>query len=97
MNLNGPGKVVHPNGDISTLYQMSVEGPGGMTYNIPSVYEGRILPPAQAVQRAEQYGWNFFPSYKTPQEAEQRYQQMHQYFDQDMQNYIQANPQFSGR
>ena len=34
-NLNGPGKVEHPDGSISTLYQMSVTGPGNQIYNIP--------------------------------------------------------------
>lgn len=86
-NLYGPGKVVQPTGDISTLYQMNVTGPEGKAYNIPSVYEGQIVAPEDAIQRAAQYGWNFFPSYATPDQAEARYQQMHHFMDQDTSHY----------
>lgn len=86
-NLNGPGKVTNQDGSISTLFQMSVEGPGGKVYNIPSVYDGQIVPPAVAIDRAARYGWNFFPSYKDTQTAESRYRQMHPYMDQDVGRY----------
>lgn len=56
-NLQGSGKVQHDNGAISTLYQLSTEGPDGTTYNIPSVYQGSIVTPEQAVMKAEQQGW----------------------------------------
>jgi len=98
-NLYGSGKVVHPDGGISTLYQMSVEGPGKRHYNIPSVYDGHILHPTQAIQRAEQAGWHQFPSYPSGEEADARYQAMHGYFDQDMDRYhaLQQKQRFSGR
>jgi len=41
-NLHGDGKVVQKNGDISTLLQAVVSGPGGY-YNIPTVWEGKEL------------------------------------------------------
>ena len=85
-NLNGPGAVQNPNGSISTLYQMGVQGPGGLQYNIPSVYNGRILPPDQAIRNAQQQGWHNFPSYPDPAIAEARYGQMHGYMDQDVKN-----------
>ena len=98
-NLRGAGKVEHPDGSVSTLYQMNVTGPDGRAYNIPSVYDGQILHPEQAIQRAAQQGWNFFPSYKTPEEAEARYQAMHPYFDQDVSAYLAERKglKFSGR
>ena len=87
-NLNGPGKVEHPDGSISTLYQMSVTGPGNQIYNIPSVYNGKIVEPEKAMKYAEQQGWHTFPSYPDEKTAEARYQQMHQYFNQDVMNYL---------
>lgn len=98
-NLNGSGKVSHPDGSISTLYQMSVGGPDGQTYNIPTVYNGKILQGDQAVHAAEQQGWHNFPAYPTPEAADARYQQMHGYMDQDVGNYLQQMNQrkFSGR
>jgi hypothetical protein len=98
-NLTGPGKVSHPDGSISTLYQMGVQGPDGLQYNIPSVYNGKILQPEQAIQAAAQQGWHNFPSYPTPEAADARYDQMHQYMDQDVGQYLaqQQRGRFSGR
>lgn len=87
-NLMGAGKVVHPTGDISTLYQMSVGGPENQTYNIPSVYNGQIVSPDRAVANAAQQGWYNFPSYPTPEAAEARYGQMHGFMDQDVGQYL---------
>ena len=83
-NLYGPGGVQNADGSISTLFQLGVQGPGGLQYNIPSVYNGRILPPDQAIRNAVQQGWHNFPSYPTPDAAESRYQQMHTFMDQDV-------------
>jgi hypothetical protein len=98
-NLNGPGKVAHPDGSISTLYQMSVTGPGNRVYNIPTVYNGKILHPDEAIRNADQQGWETFPSYPDQATADARYQQMHGYMDQDVGNYLaqQRQGQFSGR
>lgn len=98
-NLYGPGKVTHPDGSIPTLYQMSVTGPQNRVYNIPSVYDGTIVMPQDAVKRAGQIGWDKFPSYATTKEAESRYQAMHPYFDQDVQSYLaqEKKLKFSGR
>ena len=92
-NLNGTGKVVQPNGSVSTLYQMSVTGPDHKIYNIPSIYDGKMVTPQEAIQRAEREGWQYFPSYPDAKTAEARYQQMHGYMEQDL-----TRPrQFSGR
>lgn len=99
-NLNGPGKVMHPDGGISTLYQLSFTGPGNKVYNVPSVYDGKILQPDEAIKRAEQYGLNYFPSYQDQKTAEARYQQMHGYMERDTQEYtrgLKPGQKFSGR
>ena len=73
-NLYGPGKVVSPGGDISTLYQAPVEGPGGRYYNIPTVWGGQILTLPEARQRAAAMGWQNWPSYPTPEAADLAYE-----------------------
>ena len=82
-NLWGNGGVTNPDGSRSSLYQMSVGGPNGRFYNIPTVYGGQILPPDAAIQRAIQQGWGTFPSYPTAGAADARYQAMHNYMDKD--------------
>lgn len=89
-NLNGPGKVQNADGSISTLYQMSIER-NGRVYNIPSVYNGQMLSPDEAVQRAEQIGLDTFPSYRSTGAAETRYQKMHNYMEKDTQAFQAAN------
>ena len=81
-NLVGPGGVNNPDGSRSTLYQVSFEA-GGRTYNVPTVYDGKILPPEEAIARARAEGLDKFPSYKTQAEAEARYQKMHGYMEKD--------------
>jgi hypothetical protein len=92
-NLNGDGKVVHPNGDISTLYQTILYGSDGLYHNVPTVWNGKILHPQDAGRLAEQIGWSEFPGYTSPEIAESRYQQMHKYIDEDTQNYLRATRQ----
>jgi hypothetical protein len=87
-NLYGPGKVVHANGDVSTLYQAVVPGPGGLYYNIPTVWDGQILDRYSAQQRAAQAGWANWPGYATPQQADMRYEQMHMFIDRDTEQWL---------
>jgi len=88
-NLYGTGKVVHPDGSISSLLQMSFEGPGGKTYSIPTVWGGQALQPREAIGMAERTGGlDRFPSYATSDEAEARYQQLHDYLGRDTQEFI---------
>lgn len=81
-NLNGPGGVDNPDGSRSTLYQANVEH-DGKHYNIPTVYDGKILPWREAADRADAQGWRNFPSYNSPDEAEARYNDMHKYMEKD--------------
>lgn len=86
-NLYGPGGVDNPNGSRSTLYQLSFEN-GGKTYNVPTVYDGRILKPDDAIARARTQGLDNFPSYGSNAEAEARYQKMHDFMERDTGDYF---------
>lgn len=77
----GTGGVANKDGTISTVYQMVVTGPGGKFYSIPSVWNGRILNEREAVQMAAKQGWDKWPSYDTPEEADKRYQMMHPFME----------------
>lgn len=81
-NLTGPGGVDNPNGSRSTLFQMSFER-DGKTYNIPTVWDGKILKPDDAIKRAEHEGLDKFPSYASEEEAEARYGKMHAFMERD--------------
>lgn len=86
-NLKGPGGVDHPNGARSTLMNMGVEL-GGKYYNLPRVYDGKILSPDEAVAKAQAQGLENFPSYANKEQAESRYQQIHKYMEKDAQQFI---------
>ena len=88
-NLHGPGGVDNPDGSRSTLYQITVQV-GDKTYVLPTVWGGKIVSPDQAIQLAKQYGLDKFPVYGSDQEAEQRYQQMHNYMEQDTASYLKS-------
>jgi hypothetical protein len=90
-NLYGKGGVDNPDGSRSTLYQANVDI-DGKSYNIPTVYDGKIVPVDEAVARAKQQGLDKFPSYPTPDAAEARYMQMHDYMDKDTGAYFQQHP-----
>lgn len=86
-NLYGNGKVIQPTGQISTVLQMVVER-DGKYYNIPSVWNGKILNEKQAIQKAASVGWQKWPSYPTPTEADRRYMDMHQIMESDVEKYL---------
>ena len=89
-NLYGNGGVDNPDGSRSTLYQSTVNGPDGKVYSIPTVWNGKILDPKDAVARVEKEGWDKFPSYDSVEEAESRYQEMHKYMEKDTERYFQS-------
>jgi hypothetical protein len=91
-NLTGPGGVDNPDGSRSTLFQLSFER-DGKTYNIPTVWDGKILKPDDAIKRAEKEGLDKFPSYGSEAEAEKRYQQMHDFMERDTQQFLQGRGQ----
>lgn len=93
-NLYGPGGVdnpptpENPQGSRSTLYQVTVEV-DGKTIVIPTVWNGKIVPPEQAIQLAQQYGLHKFPAYGSDAEAQARYDQMHSYMEKDTGAFLQ--------
>lgn len=102
-NLWGPGGVTNagPEPSRSSLYT-GVEQHGGQFYNVPTVWNGKRevepytrpdgstldVPNATALGNVAQAGWNTFPSYATPEQADARYDQMHNYMDRDTGNYF---------
>lgn len=94
-NLNNNKFVRNKDGSISTLYQTDVEI-DGRTYNVPTVWDGKILPPHEAIQRAfSEKGKDYWPSYPSQQEAETRYGQMHDALAPDVEQL--AQPQSGAR
>ena len=83
-NLHGTGKVMQPGGDISTILQTVVPGPDNRYYNIPMVWDGKVLSREAAGAKAAEVGWDKWPSYDTPRAADTRYMQMHSYMDRDV-------------
>jgi hypothetical protein len=75
-------------GGLSTLFQVTAEH-DGKTYNVPTVWNGKILPPPDAIKEAAKVGWDKFPSYANEDEAEARYQQMHAFMEKDTQQFTQ--------
>ena len=68
----------------STILQRVVEH-DGRYYNIPSVWDGVILQrEIDARKRAAQLGWDYWPSYSTPEEADARYNLMHDAMEKDI-------------
>jgi hypothetical protein len=96
-NVTGPGGVTNAEGSRSTLYQ-AVQEHDGKFYNIPTVWNGKRevepykrddgttmdVPNKTTLANVERVGWDKFPSYATPDEADARYQQMHAYMDKDI-------------
>ena len=84
------------------MYQ-AVEPHEGRFYNVPTVWSGRIetqpwtrpsdrrvfdIPNETAIRNIENVGWGNFPSYATPEEADARYDKMHQYMEKDTADYF---------
>jgi hypothetical protein len=82
-NLNGPGAVHNKDGSVSTLYQAVVQGPDERFYNIPTVWDGKILDTNAAIDRVKKEGWDKFPSYNSIRQAQGRYDEMHKYMNRD--------------
>lgn len=101
-NLYGSGGVDNPDGSRSSLYQ-AVQEHEGKFYNIPTVWDGKReiepwtrpsdnktfdVPNDKAISNVEKEGWDRFPSYATPDEADERYDQMHKFMEQDTSDYL---------
>lgn len=95
-NLYGSGGVDNVDGSRSTLMQAVVEH-DGKYYSIPTVWGGKILtekndkgqivPTQEAIANVENVGWDRFPSYDSPDQADKRYSQIHGYLEKDTKSY----------
>lgn len=100
-NLWGSGGQDNEDGSRSTLYQ-SVQEHDGKYYNIPTIWNGNReaepwvndegktfdVPNATALKNVDQVGWDKFPSYADPEEADSRYMAMHSYMEKDTSDYM---------
>jgi hypothetical protein len=83
-NLNENKVVKNGDGSVSTLYQTSIDIKG-KTYNFPTVWDGKILEPSEAAQRAvAEKGLDYWPSYDSVDAADSRYQAMHHVLEEDV-------------
>ena len=76
----------------------------GQYYNIPTVWNGKRevepwtrpsdgktfdVPNTTALQNVEKEGWEKFPAYPTPDDADERYDQMHGFMERDTEDFLQ--------
>jgi len=85
------GGVSNPDESISTLYQI-VQEHNGRYYNLPTVWDNKIVDRDTAYQRALDSGIHRFPSYGSEQEADKRYSDMHKYLEADMAGWFDQGP-----
>lgn len=99
--VDNPPDAQNPQGSRSTLYQ-AVQEHNGKFYSVPTVWDGKRetepykrddgtmmdVPNATALAKIAKAGWDSFPSYATPDEADARYDAMHQYIDKDTSQYM---------
>lgn len=100
-NLWGSGGQDNPDGSRSTVYT-AVQEHDGLYYNIPTIWNGQRetepylttngqqmdVPNQTTLDNVAQAGWDKFPSYPTPDEADTRYDQMHSYMEEDTASYM---------
>ncbi len=96
-SLHNGNLVRNEDGSTSTLYQIGTQH-NGRDYNIPSVWNGKILSEREAIKKAigDGRGWDYWPSYPhdsslpdteegwAKQPSEVRYQAMHDAMEQDI-------------
>lgn len=100
-NLWGEGGQDNSDGSRSSLYQ-SVQEHDGQFYNVPTIWNGNRetekytndegqtfdVPNQTALNNIAATGWDKFPSYPDPDTADARYDEMHQYMEQDTKAYL---------
>jgi hypothetical protein len=80
------GGVPSAGGKTSSLLAITVgDKASGKTSVIPTIWDNKIVSQEQAIKNAEAAGWDKFPAYGSHEEAFNRYSQMHDYMDKDMQ------------
>ena len=83
-NMGAYAQVFNPDLTGSTVLQITTQGPNGRFYSLPTVWDGRELPPLAGRDTAvARQGWDYWPSYATEAEAQARYDAMHQFLGRD--------------
>jgi len=86
-----------PNGDIASVYITGVEGPGAKIYNVPGYWNGQLHTDVAEIQEhAKNIGWDRFPSYATPQEADMAADKVHQIIEDDVERFRRGQPTSPG-
>lgn len=93
-NLTSKGGVDNPDGSRSSLY-VGTYGVDDKTYVLPRVRDGKILDADSAFQAAKKEGLDKYPSYDTRDKAEKRYQEMHNYMEEDTKTYLKSRDPFN--
>jgi len=76
------GGIQNPDGSVSTALVMGTNI-DGREYNLPTVWNNQVLSPLDSIRSAISTGLQNWPSYRTPQEADARYQAMHDWMARD--------------
>lgn len=77
------GGVDVPGGGKGSVYAGTHEI-DGRHYVLPSIWNGQVITDAKKIiENAEKLGLDKFPNYATEDEAERRYQELHQLMEQD--------------
>lgn len=77
------GGIINADGSISTIKNITREI-DGKTYIFPTIWDGKELPVPEATMKAQQAGFDKWPSYKSQDEADKRYDAMHKFMDQQV-------------
>jgi hypothetical protein len=76
------GGVRNGDGSISSYRSIGVTI-DGRYYLLPTVWDNRILEEDEAIRRAQESGIENFPSYRSMEEGERRYQELHKFMELD--------------
>lgn len=68
----------------TTVYITGVQGPDGREYLIPGYFAGQRQSPEASALRASLIGWDKYPSYKSPEEAQNAVNRLHTVIEGDM-------------
>jgi hypothetical protein len=77
------GGVKNDDGSLSTYRSIGVNIEG-REYVLPTVWDNQIISNDEAIKRAREVGLDNFPSYENPEEAEARYNMIHELMERDL-------------
>lgn len=85
------GGLKRPTGEVSSAYATTVPSEDGTKQIlIPTIQDGKQLDQA-GIRSSTLYPWadsGYFPSYSSPEEAQARYQEIHNYMERDTLDYL---------